>query len=156
MCRFFAKLLSLLTNLLNFIGHFFNLGIRIWLFIIFTWQAGLLKLSDWDSTLTLFEYEYTVPFIPAHIAAYLGTAAEIILPSLLLLGFLSRFNAVGLFIFNAVALFAYPALWNKGILTAAGFLHVYWGIMIAMICCYGPGKISIDYLLHKKCGEYQY
>jgi len=34
----------------------------------------------------LFEEEYSVPFIPFELAAYLGTAGELILPVLLVLG----------------------------------------------------------------------
>ena len=65
--------------------------------------SGLTKLRDWDSTLMLFEYEYQVPVLPFELAAYLGTAAEIILPLLLMAGLSSRFSALGLFFVNIVA-----------------------------------------------------
>jgi putative oxidoreductase len=60
-------------------------------------SSGLTKLRDWDSTLTLFEYEYQVPILPFELAAYLGTAAEIILPLLLIAGLASRVCGGGLF-----------------------------------------------------------
>jgi len=33
-----------------------------WVFL----KAGLFKINDWELTLTLFEYEYAVPFYPSN------------------------------------------------------------------------------------------
>ena len=60
--------------------------------------SGLIKLSNWDSTLALFANEYHVPVLSPHLAAILGTAAEIGLPVLLVLGLGTRFAAVALFV----------------------------------------------------------
>lgn len=150
-----ARLYSLLTKILNYLTPLGDLGIRIWLFMTFAWQSGLAKLNNWEGTLKLFEYEYEIPLLPPDIAAYLGTAAELILPSMLLIGLFSRFAAVGLFVFNVVALYSYPFLWTDD--GTAGFnQHLYWGVMIMVTMLHGPGKLSIDWLFNKKCSEYQY
>ncbi len=84
------------------------LSVRFYLFSVFFF-AGFNKLKDWESTLFLFEYEYSVPFLRHDIAAYLGTAAEIALPVLLLIGLLTPVAAIGLFIFNFVAVISLAA-----------------------------------------------
>ena len=45
----------------------------------------------------------TCPVLPPHLAAYLGTGAELVLPVLLALGIGTRFAAIALFVFNIVA-----------------------------------------------------
>ena len=77
----------------------FLLVLRLWLGWIFI-SAGLTKFNHWDSTLFLFEYEYQVPLIPWQLAAYAGTAAEVILPLFVVIGLLTRPMALALFGFN--------------------------------------------------------
>ncbi len=150
-----AKLYTLLTKFLNYLSPLGDLTLRVWLFVTFAWQSGLSKLSNWDSTLMLFKYEYEIPLIPSELAAYLGTAAELILPTMLLLGLFSRFAASGLFVFNIVAVFSYPFLWTDD--GTAGFnQHLYWGVMMMVLMVHGPGRLSIDWLFSKKCGEFKY
>ncbi len=114
------------------------LAIRIYLFSTF-FSAGLTKLRDWESTLFLFEYEYAVPLLPHHLAAYLGTAAELILPILLIIGLFTSASAVGLFIFNIVAVLSLDEMPH-----AAFLLHVIWGILMFILVVWGAGKISLD------------
>lgn len=104
--------------------------------------AGWLKIQDWDTTLFLFEEEYQVPFLPFELAAYLGTAGELILPVLLALGLASRFSALGLTVVNIVAVISLAE-----IATAALYLHVIWGILLAHIVVYGGGFFSADRFL---------
>ena len=80
----------------------FLLALRLWVAWIFI-NAGLMKFNHWDSTLFLFEYEYKVPLIPWIVAAYVGTAAEIILPVFVAIGLVTRPMALALFSFNIVA-----------------------------------------------------
>ena len=105
-----------------------------------------LSLEPSASTLTLFEYEYSVPVLPPELAAQLGTAAEIILPILLIFGLFGRLSALGLFVFNIVAVLSYEAAQTG----AAFYLHVLWGVMLLSLLAHGPGKISIDYLFTSK------
>ena len=108
-------------------------------------RAGQTKIANWDSTLYLFEEEYSVPLIPFELAAYLATATELIIPVLLVLGLLARPAAVVLFVFNIVAVISYPAIWNNGF-----YDHRYWGAMLLTICLLGAGKISVDFWLKQR------
>lgn len=101
--------------------------------------SGLTKLRDWDSTLFLFEEEYQVPILPYELAAYLGTAAEIILPILLITGLTSRFAALGLFFVNIVAVISL-----EDIAPVAYAEHVLWGVLLAQIVIFSGGRFAID------------
>jgi len=122
-----------------------DLGIRLWLANAF-FASGLTKIQSWSTTLTLFEYEYEVPVIGFELAAYLGTAAELVLPVLLAWGLATRPAAVALFVFNLVAMYSYPFLQtDEGY---AGYLeHLYWGLLMLVPIFHGPGRISLDYFL---------
>ena len=117
---------------------------RLWVASVFL-KSGYLKITTWDSTLYLFEEEYIVPIIPWELAAYLGTAAEIVLPIFIILGLLTRPTAVALFVFNIVAVISYPVLWEGGF-----YDHQLWGAMILMNVVWGAGAISADHLLKKR------
>lgn len=116
---------------------------RLWVASIF-FKSGYLKLTTWDSTLYLFEEEYQVPIIPWEIAAYLGTAAELILPIFLILGLLTRVMATVLFVFNIIAVVSYPVIWESGF-----YDHQLWGLMILMNVVWGAGVLSLDHSLKK-------
>jgi len=102
-------------------------------------RSGLTKLHDWDTTLALFTDEYHVPLLHSTVAAYLGTAAEIALPVLLVLGLGGRFAAAGLFILNAVAVLSLT-----DVAPAAFQQHVFWGSLLAALLLWGPGRWSLD------------
>jgi putative oxidoreductase len=108
-------------------------------------NSGLVKIASWDSTLYLFEYEYVVPLLPWELAAYMGTAAELILPVFLALGLLTRPMAAILFVFNITAVVSYPLLWERGF-----FDHQLWGLMILIVVVWGAGPFSVDKLLKQK------
>jgi len=118
----------------------FLLVLRLWLGWIFI-SAGLTKFNHWNSTLFLFEYEYQVPLIPWQLAAYAGTAAEVILPLFVVIGLLTRPMALALFGFNIVAVISYPSIWESGFLD-----HQLWGLMILVVLLYGAGRWSLDQL----------
>ena len=119
----------------------FDLAIRLYIAKIFFW-AGLTKIQSWSTTLTLFEYEYDVPLLPSDVAAVLGTGAELILPPLLALGFVSRPAAVALFVFNYVAAISYPDISDAGLKD-----HFYWGFLMLVPLFHGPGRFSVDHWL---------
>ena len=131
------KGLALFTPLLDF-------GIRLLVASVF-FKAGLTKIASWSTTLTLFEYEYAVPFLPPEIAAYLGTAAELTLPVLLVLGLATRPAALALFVFNIVAVISYPDLGEVGLKD-----HQYWGLLLLVTLFHGPGKLSLDHLIRRR------
>ncbi len=122
----------------------FLLGLRLWLAKVF-FMAGLTKIQSWDTTLMLFEYEYTVPIIPFDIAAYLSTAAELAIPVFLVLGLLTRLNVVALFVLNYVAAISYPDISFAGEKD-----HIIWGLMTLILFFYGPGKAAVDTFIKKK------
>ncbi|MDN3608734.1 DoxX family protein [Vibrio ostreicida] len=111
---------------------------RLWVAWVF-FNSGLTKIASWDSTLYLFEFEYQVPILPWELAAYIGTAAELILPVFVVLGLFTRPMAAILFVFNIIAVVSYPLLWEKGF-----YDHQLWGLMILIIIVWGPGSASID------------
>lgn len=117
---------------------------RLWVASVFL-KSGYLKITTWDSTLYLFEEEYQVPIIPWELAAYLGTAAEIILPIFMILGLLTRPMAAVLFVFNVTAVISYPVLWEGGF-----YDHQLWGMMILMNVVWGADAISMDHLVKKR------
>jgi len=132
------------SNKLDFLSSLLDLALRIWVAKVF-FMSGLTKIQSWDTTLMLFQYEYTVPILPPVLAAYMGTAAELTLPILLLAGLLSRPTALALFVFNYVAVISYPDISPAGIND-----HIMWGVMLAVTFFHGAGKISIDHWICQK------
>ena len=111
--------------------------------------SGLNKISNWQSTLYLFEHEYVVPLLPSSFAAYLGTGAELVLPVLILLGLGGRFFILALFIFNIVATISYEFLWSvEGQVGLTD--HLQWGIILLLLFGYGYGKLSVDHWIKTK------
>ena len=139
-----SGLINASVRALEFLKPALDLGIRAFVANVF-FQSGLTKIASWETTLLLFESEYAVPVLPPVLAAYLGTAAELVLPVLLLFGFGSRFAALGLFILNIIAVISYPGLSEVGLKD-----HQYWGLLLLVTLFHGPGKLSIDYLLNRR------
>ena len=114
-----------------------------WVFL----KAGLFKINDWDLTLTLFEYEYAVPFLPFELAAYLATFGELVFPIFLIAGLGTRFTAIALSVVNIMAVVSYYATLAKG----AGLVwHYMWGSMLLTNIIYGGGFLSVDQWLKSK------
>jgi putative oxidoreductase len=127
-----------LTHLLEALQPLALLVARLYVAKVF-FLSGLTKLRDWDTTLALFENEYHVPVLSPMIAAALGTAAEIALPALLVLGLATRFGAFGLFFVNLVAVLSLPEVTD-----AALQQHVFWGSLLVGLVLWGPGRWSLD------------
>ncbi len=133
-----------LAGFLDFLSPVGDLLLRFWVANAF-WVSGLTKVRSWDSTLYLFQEEYSVPLLPPEIAAYLGTGVELAFPVLLALGLLGRFAAGVLFVFNIVAVISYPDLGAAGL-----DQHKVWGIMLLASLLHGPGKLSLDHWIGKR------
>ena len=136
------------ARLLNPLQSVFALGTRLYV----SWQflkSGYLKVTSWDSTLYLFENEYHTPLLSPHVAAVAGSFGELFFPTLLVVGFMSRLSAIGLFAVNAMAVISYSqVLLAEGSEAALG-QHFLWGTLLLYLIIYGPGKLSLDYLLDK-------
>ena len=135
------------THMINMLQPLALIAARIYVAWVF-FAAGLTKLRDWDTTLFLFEEEYSVPLIPFELAAFLGTAGEILLPIILVLGLSSRLGALGLSIVNVVAVISLTE-----IAPAALYAHVIWGLLLLQVVLFGAGKLSLDYLIKTKLSK---
>jgi putative oxidoreductase len=101
--------------------------------------SGLTKLRDWDTTVALFTDEYKVPLLSPTVAAFMGTAGELVLPVLLLVGLGTRFAALGLSVVNVVAVIAL-----QEIAPAALQQHILWGALLAAVAVFGAGAFSAE------------
>ena len=129
---------SRLSAALNTLQPAAALAARLYVGQVF-FLSGLTKLRDWETTVALFTDEYKVPLLPPAMAAFMGTAGELVLPVLLVLGLGGRFAALGLFVVNAVAVIALSE-----IAPAALQQHVFWGALLAALAIYGPGAWSLE------------
>ncbi|MBM3600073.1 MAG: DoxX family protein [Alphaproteobacteria bacterium] len=100
-------------------------------------KSGLVKIASWDATVGLFRDEYRVPLLPPELAAYLGTAAELMCPLLIVLGLGARLGAAALLGMTfVIQFFVYPENWAE---------HLIWASLLAHVLTRGPGPLSIDH-----------
>ncbi len=107
------------------------------------WLSGRTKIEEGtlltisDTTYTLFENDYSGVPLPPYLAAVAATAAEHLLPILLLLGLGTRAAALGLLIMTMVIqVFVYPDAWWS--------VHMQWVALALTILVLGPGRLSLD------------
>ncbi len=134
---------ALLTRMLDTLQPLAALLARAYIAQVF-FMSGLTKVRDWGTTVALFTDEYKVPVLSPAIAAAMGTAGELVLPVLLLLGLGGRFSALGLSVVNAVAVISLSE-----IAPAALQQHVFWGSLLAALAIYGLGPWSADRFLKR-------
>ena len=139
----FLNLWAMLTRALDSLQPLAALLARLYVAQVF-FLSGLTKIRDWGTTVALFTDEYKVPFLPPALAAAMGTAGELVLPVLLVLGLGGRFSPLGLFVVNAVAVISLSE-----IAPAAFQQHVFWGSLLAGLAIYGLGPLSVDRLFKK-------
>lgn len=142
-----ARLALSVAQALNSLQPVAALLARLYVAQVF-FLSGLTKIRDWDITLALFMDEYKVPLLPPALAAAMGTAGELVLPVLLVLGLGGRFAALGLSVVNVVAVLSLAE-----IAPAALQQHVFWGALLAGLAIYGPGRFSADYVLVRRLGD---
>jgi putative oxidoreductase len=128
-------------------GHLLDLGIRVYMADVF-FRSGLVKIRNWDGTLFLFESEYRVPLLPPELAAWLGTFGELFFPPLLALGLAARFAAFSLSIVNVMAVISFWHVLSGN--EAALMSHVYWGMLLLVTLCHGPGMLSLDHFIRSR------
>jgi len=127
---------------------FVQLVMRVALAVPF-WRSGVLKWSGFlqlsDTAVTLFTDDFMLhlPGGPYHypaptVVAFLSGSGEILFPVLLVFGFATRFAALGLLLMTAIVELTVPDGWP---------MHITWAAMALGIMAYGPGRISIDYLV---------
>ena len=123
-----------------------QLAARLYVARVF-FLSGLTKIHDWDTTIALFTDEYKVPLLSPTVAAFAGTAGELVLPVLLLLGLAGRFAALGLSVMNVVAVISLAE-----IAPAALQQHQFWGSLLIGLLLWGPGRWSVDGWLLRRFG----
>jgi putative oxidoreductase len=103
------------------------------------WNAGMAKLANWETTISLFTDDYQVPLLPPTLAANMALTIELTTPVLLILGLFTRAAALALLGMTAVIeIFVYPQAWPT---------HIQWAAMLFVLLCRGAGDISLDSLL---------
>jgi len=112
------------------------------------WLSGRTKVDGLftltDTTFLLFREDYALPLIAPEWAAYLATGAEHVLPAMLVLGLGTRLAAAGVLAMTAVIqCFVYPAAWPT---------HLSWAAPMLYLLGRGPGRWSLDHLLHRLAG----
>lgn len=132
------KLAQILPKTLDSLRSPAALTARLYIAQVF-FLAGLTKIQDWETTLLLFTEEYQVPLLSPAVAAFMGTAAELVLPVLLLFGLAGRFAALGLGVVNVVAVISL-----SDIAPAALQQHITWGVLLAALAIFGVGRWSVD------------
>jgi putative oxidoreductase len=129
---------------LELLSPVLDLVVRLWLAAVF-FKFGLSKLVSWDITIALFTYQYHVPLVPPAAAAMMAMTIELVFPVFLALGLGSRLASAVLFVFNFVAVVAYPDLHEPELKD-----HIYWGFLLLMPLVHGPGRISVDHVIRAK------
>jgi len=121
----------------------FALVARVYVSWVFL-KSGYLKVTDWDQTLSLFEFEYRVPLLSPLWGAITGAAGELVFSSLLILGLGGRLPAIGLFAVNLLAVISYWHVFSTDAGIAGLQQHQLWGFILLMLIVYGPGSWSLD------------
>ncbi|WP_459624214.1 DoxX family protein [Burkholderia sp. 3C] len=125
-----------------------QLVLRIALAVPF-WKSGILKWSGFlqlnDTAIDLFTDVFKLhlpggpyPFPAPAVFAFLSGCGEVAFPVLLVLGLGTRFAGLGLLLMTCVVELTVPDGWP---------IHLTWAAMALGVAAWGPGKISIDYLL---------
>lgn len=142
-----SRMPALLLPLLSQLQSLALLAARLYVAQVF-FLSGLTKIRDWSITLALFENEYHVPLVPPELAAYMGTAGELGLPVLLVLGLGTRFAALGLSFVNVLAVLSLAE-----IAPAALAGHQLWAVLLVLIALWGAGRWSADALITRAAGN---
>lgn len=112
-------------------------------------------LTRWDDHLSisagtyfLFEEQFKLHLfgglldLPApDVLARIASAAEIVLPALLLLGLGTRLAALGLLLMTGVIQLVFPDGWTN--------FHLYWAALALCIMALDPGPLSLDHWLSR-------
>ncbi len=134
--KFYCRMVRFLDTVFS---PFLFLVIRLWMANIF-FKSGLTKIGSWQTTVSLFSYEYKTPFFGPEVAAYLATSIELIAPVFIAIGLLTRLAAIPMLIMTLFIQFTYKDLPE----------HYYWMMLISLLILKDPGVFSFDYWLKKR------
>lgn len=105
-----------------------------------------------------------IPFFPYHIIVYLGAYAELLLPILIVLGLFTRLAALGMIAFVFVQSYVDIFFLKAGPQAIGAYFdhlsdstildqRALWVFLLAFLVIRGPGRVSLDYLLHRRFNE---
>ena len=120
----------------------FGLAVPFWRSGILKWD-GFLQLKDTAVLLFSSEFQLHLPGGPysypaPEVMAFIVGCAEIVFPVLLVLGLATRLAAFALLVMTVVVELTVPDGWP---------VHVTWAAMALGIMAWGPGRLSLDYLI---------
>ena len=100
----------------------------------------VLPLQLRPEAVSAFFTTYAVLPVPPMLTAYVVSYAQVLLPLMLIVGFGTRFAALGLLAITALMqVYLMPhALWSA---------HVYWAAMLLVLISRGAGELSIDHFI---------
>lgn len=146
-----SSLVTLFKEYTDKIGGIFTmpdftlLWIRLWVAKVF-YDSGRTKAGEdyWtinDFQATLFEEEFGITYVDPAFMAQLALYMETVLPVLLMIGFASRFAALGLLGMTAfIQFFVYPLQFTD---------HMLWAAALLAVVMRGAGGVSVDALIRK-------
>jgi putative oxidoreductase len=105
------------------------------------WNSAMSHLANWQTTIELFETDYSLPFLPPDLAAYMAVSIEVSTPILLVVGLLTRATAfILLGMTTVIEVFVYPEAWPT---------HIQWVAMLLVLLCRGAGTFSMDQAIRR-------
>ncbi|MGA8262770.1 MAG: DoxX family protein [Arenicellales bacterium] len=105
-----------------------------------------------------------IPFFPYHIIVYLGAYSELLLPVLIVLGLFTRLASLGMIVFVFVQSYVDIFFLKAGPQAIGAYFdhlsdstildqRALWVFLLAFLAIRGPGRVSLDYLLHRRFNE---
>lgn len=129
------------------------LALRLGVGLVF-WKSASTRFDGLglsDTAITIFAEIYRVPLLPPQVAAYLGTAAEVVGAVLLFLGLFTRFGALILLGVTLMIQLVVPFT-GDGIKFNAVELCL-WGGALLTLLVQGGGAISLDRVISYMFGR---
>lgn len=118
---------------------FFKSGLTKWDGFLSLSPAAAFLFED-EFKLHIFGQAYGFP--APELVAFFDGVAEIVLPTLLVIGLATRFSALGLLVMTGVIQLVVPEGWAN--------FHLPWAAMAIAIIALGPGVLSLDHLVERR------
>lgn len=121
---------------------FFKSGLTKWDGFMSLSPAATFLFED-EFKLHIFGQAYGLP--APELFAWVDGMAEIVLPTLLLIGLATRFTALGLLVMTGVIQLVVPEGWAN--------FHLPWAALAVAIIAMGPGTLSGDHLIRQRFSD---
>ncbi|MGH9667478.1 MAG: DoxX family protein [Bryobacteraceae bacterium] len=121
---------------------FFKSGLTKWDGFLSLSPAAAFLFED-EFKLHIFGQTYGLP--TPEVFAWTDGVAEIVLPTLLVIGLATRFSAFGLLVMTGVIQLVVPEGWAN--------FHLPWAALAIAIIAMGPGTLSLDQLVKQRFAD---